>query len=55
MTRSHVLAGVHAAIDHLRAGGRVPVGMVDLSIGGHVAYLAATELDFGCTCSSRRA
>ncbi len=32
-------------MDHLRAGGRPHVGTVGLSLGGHVAYLAATELD----------
>ncbi len=47
MTRDHVLTDVRAAIDHLRVGltGTPRVGMVGLSVGGHVAYLAATELD----------
>lgn len=45
MTRAHVLADVRAALGHLRAAGCARVGAVGLSVGGHVAYLAATELD----------
>ncbi len=45
MTRGQVLTDVRAAIDHLRVGGTSRVGMVGLSVGGHVAYLAATEFD----------
>jgi carboxymethylenebutenolidase len=45
MTRKQVLDDVRAAMEHLRAGGSLRVGMVGLSVGGHVAYLAATELD----------
>lgn len=43
MTRAGVLADVRAAVAHIHSGG--PVGMLGLSLGGHVAYLAATELD----------
>jgi carboxymethylenebutenolidase len=32
-------------MDHLRARGCARVGMVGLSVGGHVAYLAAARLD----------
>lgn len=44
-TRQQALDDVGAAIDHLRAAGSPVVGMVGLSVGGHVAYLAATALD----------
>ncbi|SIQ68768.1 carboxymethylenebutenolidase [Microbispora rosea] len=36
---------MRAAMDHLRARGCARVGMVGLSVGGHVAYLAAARLD----------
>jgi len=45
MTRDQVLDDVRAATDHLRAQGSDRAGVVGLSVGGHVAYLAATELD----------
>lgn len=45
MTRAQVLSDVGAAVDHLRATGSERVGMVGLSVGGHIAYLAATEFD----------
>lgn len=45
MTREQVLDDVHAATDHLRVRGSKRIGMVGLSVGGHVAYLAATEID----------
>lgn len=45
LTRPQVLRDVRAAMDHVRAGGSARVGMLGLSLGGHVAYLAATELD----------
>lgn len=45
MTRAQVLRDVAATMDHLRSGGGARVGMVGLSVGGHVAYLAATALD----------
>jgi carboxymethylenebutenolidase len=44
-TRDEVLRDIAAAIDRLRADGSSAVGMVGLSVGGHVAYLAATEFD----------
>ena len=45
MTREGVLADVRACVEQLRASGGDRVGMVGLSLGGHVAYLAATALD----------
>lgn len=44
-TRSQVLGDVAAAVARLRADGSPSVGMVGLSVGGHVAYLAASELE----------
>jgi len=44
-TRPQVLRDVGAAIARLHAHGSAAVGMVGLSVGGHVAYLAATEFD----------
>jgi carboxymethylenebutenolidase len=45
LTREHVLADVAADARDLHASGSARVGMVGLSVGGHVAYLAATQLD----------
>ncbi|WP_246114000.1 dienelactone hydrolase family protein [Streptomyces montanus] len=45
MTRATVLSDVGAAIGHLHAVGSARVSMVGLSLGGHIAYLAATEFD----------
>lgn len=45
MTRDQVLSDVRAAVDHLHALGSHRVAMVGLSLGGHIAYLAATEFD----------
>ncbi|HEY3683955.1 MAG TPA: dienelactone hydrolase family protein [Streptosporangiaceae bacterium] len=45
MTRPEVVADVRAAVGYVRAGGAPRVGMFGVSVGGHVAYLAATELD----------
>ncbi|MFD7867728.1 dienelactone hydrolase family protein [Streptomyces sp. NPDC059783] len=45
MTRTTVISDVRTAVDHLRATGSPHVGMVGLSLGGHIAYLAATALD----------
>jgi carboxymethylenebutenolidase len=45
LTRVDALHDVRAAIDHLRLGGSERIGMVGLSVGGHLAYLAATEFD----------
>ncbi len=44
-TREQVLSDIAATIDRLHADGSAAVGMVGLSVGGHVAYLAATEFD----------
>jgi carboxymethylenebutenolidase len=43
MTRAQVLDDVGAAVDTLHGLGCERVGMVGLSVGGHIAYLAATE------------
>ncbi|MDQ3849179.1 MAG: dienelactone hydrolase family protein [Actinomycetota bacterium] len=45
LTRAQALSDVRAAMDYLRAAGSARVGMIGLSLGGHVAYLAATQLD----------
>src|SRR5437868_4677811 len=45
MTRATVLQDVRACIDFLQTSGSEYVSMVGLSLGGHVAYLAATEFD----------
>ncbi len=44
-TREQVLRDIAAAIARLHADGSAAVGMVGLSVGGHVAYLAATKFD----------
>lgn len=44
LTREQVLADVGAAVEWLNAAGSARVGMLGLSVGGHVAYLAATAL-----------
>ncbi|TDU03087.1 carboxymethylenebutenolidase [Streptomyces sp. 846.5] len=45
LTRDQVLADVGASIAYVHALGSPRVGMVGLSMGGHIAYLAATEFD----------
>lgn len=45
LTREQALADIAAAAEHLHTAGSARVGMVGLSVGGHVAYLAATALD----------
>ncbi|MFC1400976.1 MULTISPECIES: dienelactone hydrolase family protein [Streptacidiphilus] len=45
LTRDQVLADVGASIDFVYSLGSPRVGMVGLSMGGHIAYLAATEFD----------
>lgn len=45
MTRPQVLADVHAAMAYLHTERSPKVGMIGLSVGGHIAYLAATEFD----------
>jgi carboxymethylenebutenolidase len=43
MTRPQALADLRAAGIHLRTTGATRVGMIGLSVGGHLAYLAATD------------
>jgi carboxymethylenebutenolidase len=45
LTRDQAVADVQAAAEHLRAQGRPDVGVLGLSVGGHVAFLAASRLD----------
>jgi carboxymethylenebutenolidase len=45
LTRDDALQDVRAAIDYLRSSGSDRIGMVGLSVGGHLAYLAASEFD----------
>jgi carboxymethylenebutenolidase len=45
LTRDDALRDLRAAIDHLRVIGSDRIGMVGLSVGGHLAYLAASEFD----------
>jgi carboxymethylenebutenolidase len=45
LTREGVLADVDAAVRYLRDRGVKVAGMVGLSLGGHIAYLAATACD----------
>jgi carboxymethylenebutenolidase len=45
MTRAHVLADLRAALEWLHAHGSHRVGVLGLSVGGHIAYLAAAHLD----------
>ncbi|MFI6319238.1 dienelactone hydrolase family protein [Nonomuraea sp. NPDC050556] len=47
LTREGVLADVRAAMDYL--GTARPVGMLGLSMGGHLAYYAATQVDLAVT------
>lgn len=47
LTREGVLADVRAAMDYL--GTVRPVGMLGLSMGGHLAYYAATQVDLAVT------
>lgn len=49
LTRRHVLTDISATIDYV-AGYATPLaGMVGLSVGGHIAYLAAAHLDLPAT------
>jgi carboxymethylenebutenolidase len=45
LTRPRVLADLRATLDYLQNRCSTFAGMVGLSVGGHVAYFAATELD----------
>jgi len=49
LTRPQVLTDVTATIDHLADYDTPLTGMVGLSVGGHVAYLAAAHLDIPAT------
>ncbi len=42
LRRDEAIADVGAAIEHLHAGGASGLGILGLSLGGHIAYLAAT-------------
>jgi carboxymethylenebutenolidase len=44
ITRPQVLDDLAATLDRLRADGSTGVGMLGLSVGGHIAYLAAASL-----------
>lgn len=45
LTREQALTDVAAGLGYLHAAGCARIGMVGLSVGGHVAYLAASALD----------
>jgi carboxymethylenebutenolidase len=45
LTRPQAIADIRAAANDLHARGSRIAGMVGLSVGGHIAYLAATALD----------
>jgi carboxymethylenebutenolidase len=45
LTREDALPDVRAAIEYLRLNGTDRIGMVGLSVGGHLAYLAASEFE----------
>lgn len=51
LARPDVLRDVQAAMTHLRdhASSAPRTGMVGLSLGGHIAYFAATQLDLAAT------
>ena len=51
LTRDGVVEDVRASLDYLRAlpGISSRVGMLGFSMGGHIAYLAATQLDLSAT------
>lgn len=51
LTRDEVLRDIGAAVGHLRetANTGQATGMIGMSMGGHVAYLAATQLDLAAT------
>jgi carboxymethylenebutenolidase len=51
LTRPTVLADLGGCFGYLRTGGE-RVGMVGMSLGGHVAYLAATEFDLAAVVVS---
>jgi carboxymethylenebutenolidase len=45
LTRDGAIADVRAAVQHLRGAGVSRIALLGLSLGGHVAYLAATAID----------
>lgn len=54
LTRDEALGDVRAAMSQLRgleagADDALKIGMVGFSLGGHIAYLAATQLDLAAT------
>ncbi len=50
LTRKQALSDVQATMTYLRDQKRIStIGMVGFSIGGHIAYLAATQLDLKAT------
>ncbi|QBD76353.1 dienelactone hydrolase family protein [Ktedonosporobacter rubrisoli] len=50
LTRQQALNDVRAAMSYLRnVQGCAKLGIVGLSVGGHIAYLAATQLDLKAT------
>lgn len=51
LRRDPVVDDVRAAAEHLRAAGDTRVGMVGLSLGGHVAYLAAARLELAAVAA----
>jgi carboxymethylenebutenolidase len=42
LQREHVLVDAGAALEYLRAAGSRRIGLLGLSLGGHIAYLTAT-------------
>lgn len=51
LRREECLADAAAAVDQLRRTGSARVGMIGLSLGGHVAYLAATGLELAAVAA----
>ena len=50
LTRQQAINDVYAAMTHLRNEGKSSkIGMLGLSVGGHIAYLAATQFDLKAT------
>jgi carboxymethylenebutenolidase len=45
LSRDHILADTQEAMTYLKNEGCQTIGMVGLSVGGHIAYVAAAELD----------
>lgn len=50
LTRQQAISDVHGAMTYLRERWKcLQIGMVGFSVGGHIAYLAATRLDLKAT------